>query len=336
MAAQPEAGGDGESGVEQKILRVGVAHHGVRADKCLADSLPEFSRSYLQQLMAQGDATLNGVPFSKASVKVKSGDSITVVLRPTDQARSFKAEAMHLDIVHEDDALLVVNKPAGLVVHPAAGHWSGTLMNGLLHHWPGAADLPRAGIVHRLDKDTSGLMVVAKTRITMEALVRLIAQREVRRFYLALCENPWRRSGLVSVDLPIGRDPANRLRMAVARGEGSGAKPAKTQFVAVGAGANLTLLACKLFTGRTHQIRVHLSSLGCPILGDQVYGGRPGFGMNRQALHATRLAFDHPVSGQPMAFFAELPEDLTSALNGEGLNYNAQLLDASVFAELNH
>lgn len=320
-----------ESDVEQITLHIGVSHHGVRIDKCLAERLTAFSRSYLQQLLAQGDVMASGNATLKPSTKVKAGDTVTVMLRPTDQAQSFKAEPMELDIVYEDDSLLVVNKPAGLVVHPAAGNWSGTLMNGLLHHWAGAVSLPRAGIVHRLDKDTSGLMVVAKTRVVMEALVRLIAAREVKRYYLAIAERTWHHNGIATVEAAIGRDPHNRLKMAALPLDAVGAKAAKTQFLALSHSPELTLVACKLFTGRTHQIRVHLALLGHPILGDLVYGGHAAFGMNRQALHATKLAFTHPVSGQALVFEVLPPADMADTLDRQGLNYNPTLLKTQVF-----
>lgn len=317
--------------VERVVLTIGTEHHGVRIDKCLADRLSAFSRSYLQQLLMQGDVDAPCVAQLKPSSKVKAGDCVTVSLRPTDQAQAFKAEELALDVVHEDSSLLVVNKPAGLVVHPAAGNWSGTLMNGLLHHWEGAAQLPRAGIVHRLDKDTSGLMVVAKSRMAMEALVRLIAAREVRRYYLAIAQRPWRHSGVVTVEAAIGRDPHHRLKMAALPPDAVGAKPAKTQFVAVERQADLSLLACKLFTGRTHQIRVHLASIGHPIAGDGVYGGSKFSGLDRQALHATQLAFPHPVTGQAMKFDALLPADMAHVLSSHGLHYNSQSLNTDRF-----
>jgi 23S rRNA pseudouridine1911/1915/1917 synthase len=313
------------------VLTIGAEHHGVRIDKCLADRLSAFSRSYLQQLLIQGDVDAQGMAQLKPSSKVKAGDCVTVNLRPTDQAQAFKAEDLALDVVHEDSALLVVNKPAGLVVHPAAGNWSGTLMNGLLHHWEGAAQLPRAGIVHRLDKDTSGLMVVAKSRMAMEALVRMIAAREVRRYYLAIAQRPWCHSEVVTVEAAIGRDPHHRLKMAVLPPDAVGAKPAKTQFVAVERQAELSLLACKLFTGRTHQIRVHLASIGHPIAGDGVYGGSKLPGLDRQALHATQLAFPHPVTGQIMTFDAPLPTDMAGVLSSHGLHYNPQPLNTDRF-----
>lgn len=316
---------------ERASVQVSTSQHGGRLDKCLAELMPAFSRSYLQQLMQQGDVTYRGQVATKPSAKVRAGDWIDVVLRPTDQARSFTAEPLNLTIVHEDDALLVLNKRAGMVVHPAAGNWSGTVMNGLLHHHPGAVDLPRAGIVHRLDKDTSGLMVVAKTRVVMEALVRLIGQREVSRFYLAIAEKPWRRAGVWTVSDAIGRDPVNRLRMAVLPSDMSNSKPAKTQFRAVAVQGGLSLVACKLFTGRTHQIRVHLAHRGHPILGDQVYGGSLQHGIIRQALHATRLEFDHPITGHRLSFLAPVPEDMAQVMATNGLHYNPSLLGAHTF-----
>jgi 23S rRNA pseudouridine1911/1915/1917 synthase len=223
---------------------------------------------------------------------------------------------MALAIVHEDAHLLVVDKPVGLVVHPAPGHWQGTLLNGLLAHHAGAAALPRAGIVHRLDKDTSGLMVVAKTLPAMTALVRLIAARDVRRVYLALAHGriAWETA---SIDAPIGRDPVSRLRMAVV----SGGKPARTDVERLalpvdtpGPGAQpVTPIRCRLHTGRTHQIRVHLASRGHPLVADALYGGRPLLGLQRQALHAAELAFAHPADGRLMSFTAPLPSDLASA-----------------------
>lgn len=327
-------GGDAEAEGEVVSLTFGVSDHGIRLDKCLAGHLPGFSRSYVQQCLAQGDVHLNGQLHSKASVAVRAGDVCRIHLRPSDQARSFSAEAMALDVLFEDGHLLVVNKPAGLVVHPAAGNWSGTLLNGLLHHHAGAAQLPRAGIVHRLDKDTSGLMVVAKTRPVMDALVGQIAAREVTRLYLAVVERAWVGATDRTVDLPIGRDPLNRLRMAVVPpGQASG-KPARTRFVVLEIGRGASLVACKLFTGRTHQIRVHLASLGHPILGDGLYGGPGSPHIARQALHATRLMLTHPVTGAPLDFNAPLADDLVQCLRVHGLHYNTGLLSPDLFGSV--
>lgn len=321
-----------ELDVEQRCVHVLLSQHGIRLDKCLADLIPEFSRTYLQQLMAQGDVILEGVTATKPSLKVKAGQRIDVTLSPTDQASSFKPEPIDLNVVYEDADMLVLNKPAGMVVHPAAGNWSGTIMNGLLHHHRGASDLPRAGIVHRLDKDTSGLMVVGKTRLAVEALSRMIAAREVHRFYLAIAEKTWAKTGVMTVDEPLGRDPHNRLRMSVQPRHAASAKAAKTQFRSVAPLAGMSLIACKLFTGRTHQIRVHLSWIGHPILGDAVYGGHSLEGMSRQALHATRLELLHPVSGRSLVFLAPVPRDMEKILEGHGVTYNIESLGVNTFS----
>jgi len=314
---------DEELEAEARYITVPSLLHGQRLDKCLAELIPEFSRSYLQQRLQQGDVFAGGRMLVKASSKVLAGQQIRVQLRPTPQAKSFRPETVAFDVAFEDEHVLVVNKPAGLVVHPAAGNWSGTLLNGLLMHHAAAADLPRAGIVHRLDKDTSGLMVVAKTRQALDVLGRQIAERVVQRFYLALAERTWRRgSSIQTVDQPIGRDPYHRLRMAV-HGVGShGAKTAITWVKAMDIGQNVSLLGCKLFSGRTHQIRVHLAWLGHPIVGDTVYGGHITRQIQRQALHATRLEFQHPLTGAWLGFDADLPTDIRNALEQEGLHYN--------------
>lgn len=309
---------------EVRSLDATVAQHGVRLDKALVDLVPEFSRSYLQQLLEQGAVKLNAKVASKASAKVKLGDAISIEMRPTAQSQSFKPEVMDLDVVYEDAHLLVVNKPAGLVVHPAPGNWQGTLLNGLLAHHDGASVVPRAGIVHRLDKDTSGLMVVAKTRQTMDALVALIARRDVSRRYLALAHKPWRGAELQTVDAAIGRDPRNRLRMAVVDLTQQAGKEARTDITCWDSADEYCLVHCKLHTGRTHQIRVHMLSLGHPLVADAVYGGAQAGGMQRQALHAFRLSFIHPVTGESLALAAEPPADFLAAVEQLGLSYNPQ------------
>ena len=200
---------------ELREFDVPVALHGQRLDKVLADLVPEFSRNYLQQLADDGAVRVNGVLARKSASKLRVADHLSVLLRPTPQSLAFKPEQMHLDVVYQDADILVVNKPAGLVVHPAAGHWSGTLLNGLLAHDARCATMPRAGIVHRLDKDTSGLMVVARTRQAMDLLVAMIAAREVSRKYIAIAHRAWMGEPQRTVDAPIGRDIKNRLRMAV-------------------------------------------------------------------------------------------------------------------------
>ncbi|RYY51880.1 MAG: RluA family pseudouridine synthase, partial [Comamonadaceae bacterium] len=297
---------------------IDAAHHGDRLDRALAALAPEFSRSYLQQLIESGAVTLKGAPASRSSQKVKAGDEGAIELRPTPQSQAFRPEAMTLDLVFEDDHLLVVDKPAGLVVHPAPGNWSGTLLNGLLARDPAAMLLPRAGIVHRLDKDTSGLMVVARTRAAMDALVQRIAAREVSRQYVALAHRAWGGGPARQVDAPIGRDPRNRLRMAVV----DSGKAASTTFELLQDAPNGCWVRATLGTGRTHQIRVHMAHIGHPLVADELYGGSPAAGLSRQALHAYRLAFVHPCTGQPLAFEAPLPGDLRQALRAWGLRYN--------------
>ena len=305
-----------------RALTFGAALHGQRVDRAVAELVPEFSRSYCQQLIELGAFQLHGKPVVKPSTRVRAGDCGSIELRPTPQSQAFIPEPMALDVVYEDDHLLVLNKPAGLVVHPAPGNWSGTLLNGLLARDPRACELPRAGIVHRLDKDTSGLMVVARTRLVMDALVKLIAAREVSRQYLALAHKPWQGPAERTIDAPIGRDPRNRLRMAVVDLGQHAGKPARTDVRLLDSVDRGCLLRCTLHTGRTHQIRVHLSSIGHPLVADETYGGAAGAGLARQALHACRLAFLHPVTAQSLVFQAELPTDLQAALVAWGLRYN--------------
>jgi 23S rRNA pseudouridine1911/1915/1917 synthase len=217
---------------------------------------------------------------------------------------------------------MVINKPVGLVVHPAPGNWTGTLLNGLLAYDAAFLNMPRAGIVHRLDKDTSGLMVVAKTRATMDALIKAIAAREVGRKYLALANRTWAGARCIEINQPIGRDPRNRLRMAVVDLSKNQGKLAKTDVELLQNCAHGCLVRCTLHTGRTHQIRVHMASVGHPLVADEVYAGVKAAGMTRQALHAYRLAFTHPETHQLMAFVSDVPADFRSALAEWGLSYN--------------
>ena len=313
---------EGPLEVEIRLCEVPTDMHGWRLDRVLARLIPEFSRSYLQQLLADGAVQLRGAVVLKQAARTAAGERLRVELRPTQQAMAFVPQAMALNVVYEDADLLVINKPAGLVVHPAAGNWSGTLLNGLLAHHAGAASLPRAGIVHRLDKDTSGLMLVGKSRQAVEALVRAIAAREVNRQYLALAHGRWLGAAEQGVDQPVGRDSRNRLRMAVVAPDSATGKPAQTSLLRLDGSDEATLVACKLHTGRTHQIRVHMAWLGYPLVGDTLYGGRVLWGMDRQALHATRLRLRHPTGGQPLDFRCALPPDFMHALAQSGLQYN--------------
>ncbi|RRD56171.1 RluA family pseudouridine synthase [Comamonadaceae bacterium OH2545_COT-014] len=303
-----------EAQAEQRQLIPPARLHGERLDRALAALVPEFSRSYLSQLVTDGAVTLAGRPAAKPAQRVKAGEAITVLLRPTPQAQAFTPQPIPLAMLHEDEHLAIVHKPAGLVVHPAPGHWSGTLLNGLLAHNPAFARLPRAGIVHRLDKDTSGLMAVAKSRPAMDALVAAIAAREVRREYLALAHRPWQGAPTREVTEPIGRDPRHRQRMAVVDLARHPGKPAHTTFTLLHNAASGCLVHARLGTGRTHQIRVHMAHLGHPLVADALYGGAPAAGLARQALHAWQLALTHPATGAPLAFKAPLPADMAAAL----------------------
>lgn len=286
---------------------------GMRVDAALARMFPEHSRSRLQAWLKDGLIQVDGLA-ADAKRKVLGGESVTVAVPP---APTFAAaEDIALDIVFEDDHLIVLDKPAGLVVHPGNGNESGTLMNALLHHAPALAGIPRAGIVHRLDKETSGLLVVAKTLPAQTDLVRQLQARSVKRHYLALALGRIERDGVV--DAPIGRHPVQRIKMAVVAG--SGGKEARTHYRVMERFEKATLLECRLETGRTHQIRVHLASIGHPLAGDPVYGKTCSGDVRldafrRQALHAWRLAVLHPASGTECAWEAPLPADFAALLD---------------------
>ncbi len=303
--------GDSIGASEWRRLIVGTAGHRQRLDKQLVALAGEFSRSHLQWLVESGHVRLDGALATRSSARLRAGQALAVELVPTEESRAFTPQAMVLAVLHEDPHLLVIDKPAGLVVHPAPGHWSGTLLNGVLAHHAGAAALPRAGIVHRLDKDTSGVMMVGKTLPAVTALVRAIAAREVQREYLAivhgvLCD------GITAIDKPIGRDPASRVRMAVVS-QARGGRAARTDVRPVAARSGLSAVQCTLHSGRTHQIRVHLASIGHPLVADAVYGGRPALDLQRQALHACRLRLAHPVTDAPLSFEAPAPADFAGA-----------------------
>ena len=310
------------SEAEFRSFTVDSTSHAERLDRALAAQVTEFSRSYLQQLIEAGLVQVNRKAVTKTAAKVKVGDEITVELQPTPQSQAFKPETMALEVVFEDEHVLVINKPAGLVVHPAPGNWSGTLLNGLLAYSPHAAQVPRAGIVHRLDKDTSGLMVVARSRQAMDALVKAIAARDVSRQYFAIAHKTWPWNQLKEVNAPIGRDPRNRLRMAVVDLTHQSGKVARTDFELLANSQVACWVRCILHTGRTHQIRVHMAHIGHPVVADAVYGGGPMADMARQALHACRLAFTHPVTLKAMEFECAPPADFWALSSALGLSYN--------------
>jgi 23S rRNA pseudouridine1911/1915/1917 synthase len=282
----------------------------MRFDQALANLFPEHSRSRLSAWVKAGRVTLDG-NTSSSSQKVWGGEKVTVAPMDDPQISSFRAQDIPIDVVYEDDHLIVINKPAGLVVHPGSGNWDGTLLNALLQHAPLLEKIPRAGIVHRLDKDTSGLLVVAKTLITQTSLVRQLQDHSVAREYVAVVHGFVAHEG--SVDAPIGRHKTQRVRMAVA----PNGKPAITHYEPMEHLGQITVLRCRLETGRTHQIRVHLQSIGHPIVGDPVYGGSrktPVF--PRQALHAEKLALTHPATGRRRSWSARVPADMRKLIAG--------------------
>jgi 23S rRNA pseudouridine1911/1915/1917 synthase len=318
-----------------QVFDVTSTHDGWRLDRALAALLPALSRSRLQQWI--GDAAVRvirprGAPASsapRARETVYAGDRIEVRPQRAPEMTAFTPEPMALDVVHQDDTILVLDKPPGLVVHPAAGHWSGTLLNGLLAFDPALARVPRAGIVHRLDADTSGLMVVARRLEAQTDLVRQLQARTVTREYWAVVMGQTPAEG--TIDEPIGRDPRNPLRFAVSRAPA--AREARTHFRRVAVveadGRNFSWVACRLETGRTHQIRVHLEFLGHPLVGDPVYRrGRTAPDRRddaplwsvfaRQALHACKLGLSHPASGDPAQWFRAPPADMRALMKSLG------------------
>lgn len=297
--------------------QAGPEDAGERLDRAVAQRLEGVSRSYAAILIEGGAVSINGVAAAKSSQRIKAGDLLAVEI-PAPQPSSLLPEAIPLNVVYEDADLLVVDKPAGMVVHPAPGHAGGTLVNALLAYVPGLqldmGDEARPGIVHRLDKDTSGLLVVAKRRAAHETLSRQMAARQMLKEYIAVVAGK-PRPPTGTVDAPIARDPRNRQRMAIVQG----GRLARTHYATEREWERYTLLKATLETGRTHQIRVHMAFLGHPILGDPVYGKRTGkdaaaLDLTRQFLHAHRLGFTLPSTGEWREFKSELPEELGRVL----------------------
>lgn len=301
-------------------LIISLDYAGQRLDKVLAQLFPQFSRSFLQEALKQGKIKVDE-QIVAAKYQVKGDEQLTVELAEPEPVETWQPEKVDFAIVYEDDDLLVINKPVGLVVHPGAGNWTGTLVNGLLYYDPKLAQLPRAGIVHRLDKDTSGLMVVAKSREAHYELIKQLQDHDVEREYYALVYGEVTAGG--TIDAGIARDPRDRLKMAVDE-EG---KPAITHYRIAERLGNFTLLRVNLETGRTHQIRLHLASIHHPIVGDQLYGKGLRLpkkasdaliqalkNFTHQALHAGRLSFVHPITQEHVSFSAPLPQDYTDLI----------------------
>jgi len=307
----------------ERILRrtvIPAKQAGRRLDQAAAELLADFSRSRLKIWIERGDLTLSGCQ-AEPKTRVREGQELAldVELEPVVLV---EPQAIPLVIVHEDEACLVIDKPSNLLVHPGAGNPSGTLQNGLLHLDPRLAAVPRAGIVHRLDKDTSGLLVVARTLDAHKVLVEKVERRQIERVYEGICQRVLTGGGVI--EAPIGRHPRDRLRMSVREG----GRPALTRYWVLERFRAHTHLRIQLTTGRTHQIRVHCAHLRAPLVGDPLYGGRPRLPKSpeprlreqlqafpRQALHAKRLAFQHPISSEELEFESALPEDMTELLN---------------------
>ncbi|CAA0124023.1 Ribosomal large subunit pseudouridine synthase D [BD1-7 clade bacterium] len=300
---------------------VSEEHDLERFDVATSHAFPDYSRSRLQQWIKSGEITLDGAK-ARPKDKVYEGQEIVLDVTIEIEEEADKAQPIDLDIVHEDDSLIVINKPVGLVVHPAAGHSHSTLMNGLLYHAPELANIPRAGIVHRLDKDTSGLMVVAKTLPAHHSLVGQLQERSVSRQYYAIVQGVMTAGG--TVEEPIGRHPRDRQKQAVVP---FGGKEAITHYRVVDRFRAHTLVRCQLETGRTHQIRVHMAHIRYPLLGDKTYAGRPKIPkasspeftqalqrFPRQALHAFRLGLNHPEDGEYCEWEIDLPDDMQALL----------------------
>ena len=303
-------------------LRVEAPAGPARLDRFLAAALPEISRSRLKQLIEAGRVAVGGATIAEPSYRVKPGQTVELSVPPAAEAGRPQAEAVALNVIYEDADLIVVDKPPGLVVHPAAGNWSGTLLNGLLAYDARQGSLPRAGIVHRLDAGTSGLLVVARTAAAQLDLVRQLQARTVSRHYYALVHGAPPDAGVI--DVPIGRHPTVRTRMAVV---GNG-RPAITRYRVRARLPRASLVECRLETGRTHQIRVHLAHLGHPLVGDPVYGlrrsGNPLFDdFSRQALHAFRLALIHPLSGEEISWQLPMAVDLGALLAASGIDLSS-------------
>lgn len=309
------------------IVKIPDKLKGSRLDAALASIIPEFSRNKLTNWIKTGGLLVDK-KMAKPKDKVNGGELVEIIAVIEEQTEA-KPENIPLDIIFEDEYLMVINKPRNFVVHPGNGNWHGTILNAVLYHHPGAAYLARAGIVHRLDKDTTGLMVIAKTNLAQINLVKQLEERTVSRIYRAVVHGHPEKNGIVNKN--IGRDSRNRIKMAAIE---HGGRPSLTNYRVIEYLNNFSYIECKLETGRTHQIRVHLKSIGYPIVGDQLYGSpKTNFAphimdaiasLNRQALHALKLSFIHPIAEKKMEFRSKIPSDmrfLLSTLSEKEANY---------------
>ncbi|NLY64108.1 MAG: RluA family pseudouridine synthase [Alcaligenaceae bacterium] len=298
---------------EPRVFRVPSSVKGDRLDKILAQLIPEHSRSRLQSWIESGYVTVNEKP-GKVRQIISADDLISVLEPVSEESLAFTPEPIDFNVLGQSSQWIVVEKPAGLVTHPGAGNWHGTLLNGLLYRFPELAHVPRAGIVHRLDKDTSGLLVVARTEQAQTHLVRQLQARTVGREYVALVSGQVKPAGTITS--PIGRDRKVPVRMSA--NNPVAPKEACTHYTLLASGMaqdkEVCQVRCKLETGRTHQIRVHLSSIGHPLLGDELYGGKPLAGAQRQMLHARRLQFIDPESGKLCEFESEMAQDMQQVI----------------------
>jgi len=297
----------------EKTYNFAANNPGLRLDKFVGEKCPELSRTYAQKLIGDGCIRVNGLEV-KASLKLNAGDQVSIVIPPTPPS-PLSPEAIPLNIIYEDDDLLVIDKAAGIAVHPAPGHPGHTLVNAVLSHFPHLADISdslRPGIVHRLDKDTSGVMMVAKNKVAQDNLVNQFKNRSIEKAYLVLVKGHLTpESGII--DAAIGRDSHNRKRMAVV----AGGREARTEYHVIKYIGDYTQLEVRMKTGRTHQIRVHFAAIGYPVVGDPVYGVKSAY-LSRQFLHACRLGFKLPSTGEYVEFTSELPADLVQALRDIG------------------
>ncbi len=292
---------------------------GSRLDAALAKLMPDFSRSRITSWIKEGEVLVNGAPC-EPKAKLIGQENIQVTIIPSEENLAFIPEDIALNVVYEDETVIVINKAANLVVHPASGNWTGTVLNGLLYHYPELQQIPRAGIVHRLDKDTSGLMVIARTLPAQNHLVQQLQNRTVKRIYRAVCDGIVPFDGMI--ETRIGRDPHNRIKMAVVK---FGGKEAITHVKVLERYLTHSYIECSLETGRTHQIRVHMREARHPLAGDATYGNprlkcsdevkEAVRSLKRQALHAYRLSFIHPVSGETVSFEAPIPDDMYHVLS---------------------